>query len=127
MEEKEKLREESCEDLVSREAVIKAFKKNTFDSYDGLCLYGNGDISDIRTILEDVPNVLFKTKIADKEKIKDLFAKVLNSFFTMSNRYGISIHDKDYINLNDNLANLQMYLFEDWKDFEDILRKARLM
>lgn len=63
----------------------------------------------------------------DKEKIKDLFAKVLNSFFTMSSKYGIPVYDKNYIKLNDDLINLQMYLFDDWKDFEDILRKARII
>ena len=44
--------QEPCEDCVSREAVIKAIDKHTFDTDDGLCLD-----EDITIILEEISSV----------------------------------------------------------------------
>lgn len=63
----------------------------------------------------------------DKEIIKDLFADVLNSFYTMSEKYGISVYDKDYVKLNDSIVHLETHLFYEWEDYVDILRKVRKM
>lgn len=59
----------------------------------------------------------------DKEKIKDLFANVLNSLFKMSIKNNISKNDKNYLEVNEYLAQLQMCLFDEWEDQVDIFRK----
>lgn len=46
------LEQESCEDAISREDVIKAIDRHTFDTDDGLCLD-----EDISIILEELPPV----------------------------------------------------------------------
>ena len=44
--------QETCEDAVSREAVIKAVDAHTFETNEGLCLD-----DDITCILEEIPSV----------------------------------------------------------------------
>jgi hypothetical protein len=57
------LEREPCEDAISREAVIKAVDKHTFDTENGLCLD-----DDITCILEDLPPVQPKKKDRALEK-----------------------------------------------------------
>jgi hypothetical protein len=63
------LQAEPCEDAVSREDVIKAIDRHTFNTDDGLCLD-----EDVSIILEELPPV----KAIPLERLKDFRNEVMN-------------------------------------------------